>query len=64
LKITSQNDKYDLWAGDGELHLLTSTSEENISAFILGMGLTFFMVGPEDLPGFGPSNPGSATGPK
>lgn len=64
LKITDQDGKYDLWAGDGELHLFTSTSEENVWAFILAMGLTFFMVGPEDLPDFGSLTPGSAPEPK
>ena len=64
LKITSHDGKHDLWSGDGELHLLTSTSEDNVWAFILGMGLTYLMVGPDDMPGFGQPDSSAATGPE
>jgi hypothetical protein len=60
LRITSKKGKHDLWGGDGELHLVTTSTEQELWAFVLGMALTFLMIGPDELPGFDRWSPGPA----
>jgi hypothetical protein len=52
LSVTEQGDRHELWAGDQ--HMLSSSTIEELQAFVLGMALTFSLVGPDELPGFEP----------
>jgi len=52
LAITQHDGHQDLWAGDQ--HLFRGESVEQVQAFVLGMALTFSLVGPHDIPGFEP----------
>ena len=52
LTITERGSEHILWAGDK--HMFSSTSNEELEAFVLGMALTFSLVGPTELPGFEP----------
>jgi hypothetical protein len=54
LKVTHDNPHWDLWSGDGELHMFRADSNEELEAFVLGMALTSSMILPEGLPGFEP----------
>lgn len=52
LRVTRDSEHIDLWAGDGEVHLFTAKSDEEIASFLLGMALVFYMIGPDAVPGF------------
>jgi hypothetical protein len=52
LSVTEHDGKRELWAGDQ--HMLSSSTPEELEAFVLGMAVTFSMVGPDELPGFEP----------
>ena len=54
LSVTEHDSQHNLWAGDQ--HLFVSASEQALEAFVLGMALTFSLVGPRELPGFEPWN--------
>ncbi len=56
LKVAEDSGHWNLWAGDGELHLYRADSNQELEAFVMGMALTFAMIGPDELPGFEPWN--------
>lgn len=52
MKVTEQASQHDLFAGDQ--HMFSSSSRSDIESFVIGMALTFHMIGPEEVPGFVP----------
>jgi len=43
---------WNLWAGDQ--HMYQADSNQELEAFVMGMALTFSMIGPDEIPGFEP----------
>jgi hypothetical protein len=45
LKVGEANSPWNLWAGD--THMFRADSKEELEAFVMGIALTFSMIGPE-----------------
>ena len=52
LTVVEADGRLNLYGGDQ--CLFQADSNQELESFVLGMGLTFWLVGPEELPGFEP----------